>query len=111
MKLHRRFEWDKAKAAENSRRHGVTFEQALKILGQEDGDLYLFEDYDDEHSDEEARYCTFGSHPDGLGVVVRISWTDRTDEYGQITRIISARRSNGKERKAYEEYIWRRNRS
>lgn len=111
MRLHWRFEWDKKKAVQNLRRHGVMLDDAAVVLGQEDGDFYLIEDYDDEHSNKEDRYCTFGSHPEDRGKILRISWTDRTDEEGQVTRIISVRGANSLERKLYAEQIQRRNRS
>jgi uncharacterized DUF497 family protein len=95
----------------NFKRHGVTFEDASKVLGREDGHLQLVEDYDDNHSHEEDRYRTFGPHPEKPQVILGVSWTDRTNNQGQITRIISARPTDRRERKAYFQRIRQRNRS
>jgi uncharacterized DUF497 family protein len=108
-KLHTRFEWDNDKAAQNeSAHHGVTFDDAREVLEQEDGDIYLIESYDDEHSDKEDRYVTFGSHPLDRNIVLRISWTERIDPDEPVTRIISARPANQKQRKEYAEEIRKR---
>jgi uncharacterized DUF497 family protein len=111
MRLHWRFEWDRRKAKLNIRRHGVSFDDAATILAQEAGNLYLIEEYDDEHSDEEDRYRTIGSHPQDRAIVLCISWTEREDEEGAITRIISARAASSWERKQYERQIRGRDRS
>ena len=47
-----RFEWDDAKAAANLRKRGVGFEEAAEVFQDPDA----FDDYDREHSDEEARF-------------------------------------------------------
>ncbi|MGA2443736.1 MAG: BrnT family toxin, partial [Tepidisphaeraceae bacterium] len=70
----------------------------------------LIEEYDDEHSDEEDRYRTIGSHPQDRGIVLCLSWTEREDEEGSTTRIISARAATSRERKRYAAEIQRRNR-
>jgi uncharacterized DUF497 family protein len=92
MRLHRKFEWDRRKAKLNIRRHRVSFDEAATVLAEENGDIHLIEEYDDEHSDEEDRYRTIGSHPQDRGIVLCISWTEREDEEGSTTRILSARR-------------------
>lgn len=108
MQLHERCQWDPEKAKANVLQHGVKFEDARDVLEQADGEIYLLDSYDDEHSGEEDRYCTFGSLPLDRAIVLRISWTDRQDAKGEATRIISARPANRKERNHYVEQIRKR---
>ena len=62
------FEWDPRKAAANSRKHGVTFHEAVTVFG--DYLAITFEDPD--HSMNEKRYLTFGlSQQEHLLVVSR----------------------------------------
>ena len=111
MRLHFRFEWDSAKAASNLRRHGVSFDDAARVLGQAEGDYYLIEEFDDAHSEQEDRYRTFGSHPEDRTIVLQISWTERESKTGPVTRVISARAASPRQRKEYAERIRRKNRS
>ncbi|MGD0139985.1 MAG: BrnT family toxin [Tepidisphaeraceae bacterium] len=111
MRLHWRFEWDRRKARLNVRRHGASFDEAATVLAQENAEIYLIEEHDDEHSDEEDRYRTIGSHPQDRGIVLCIFWTEREDDEGSITRIISARAATPWERKRYAGQIHGRNRS
>jgi uncharacterized protein len=111
MRLHWRFEWDRRKAKVNIRNHGVSLDDAATVLAQEDAEMYLIEEYDDEHSDEEDRYRTIGSHPQDRGIILCISWTQRETEEEAVTRIISARAATPSERKRYSREIQRRNRS
>ena len=111
MRLHWRFEWDRRKAKRNLRQHGVSMDEAALMLAQENADIYLIEEYDDEHSDEEDRYRTIGSHPQDRGIILCVSWTEREDEEGSITRIISARTATASERRRYIREVHGRNRS
>lgn len=86
-------EWDKRKAAANSRKHGVPFEEAGTIFG--DPLAVTFPDPD--HSLDEDRYITFGMSR--LGRLLVVSHVDRTNG----TRIISARLMTRQERTIYEE--------
>ncbi|MDM8549926.1 BrnT family toxin [Desulfobacterales bacterium HSG2] len=47
-----RFEWDPVKANINTKRHGISFEEAVESFFDPDA----ADDYDDEHSEYEARY-------------------------------------------------------
>jgi uncharacterized DUF497 family protein len=47
LRLHQRFEWDKAKAIENLKKHRVSFEDAQIVLSDEQGDFFHLEEYDD----------------------------------------------------------------
>jgi uncharacterized DUF497 family protein len=86
-------------------KHGVTFEEAEAVLGDDEGDRYHLEEFDDEHAMEEDRYITFGSHPDDRTIVLRISWTDRSVGEDKVTRIISARHANNSERERYVDEL------
>ena len=86
------FEWDPDKADRNWRKHGVSFHEAATVFDDPLAITYA----DPEHSDEEARFLTFGHSGNGRFLVV--SHTDREDR----TRIISARQGTRKERKSYE---------
>ena len=86
------FEWDDEKARENIRKHKVRFETAAKVFADPD-----YVEYPDEaHSDDEIRYKVVGMVESLLLVVC----TDREN----MTRIISARKANDKERRFYNEY-------
>src|SRR4051812_48412799 len=105
MKLHDQFEWDPRKAKINLAKHHVTFEYAAEVLGDDDGDFNHVEEYDDAHSMSEDRYNTYGSHPDNRRIILRITWTDRTQGRLKITHIISARPATPRERKSYAKEI------
>ncbi len=105
MALHSDFEWDDDKAASNLRKHGVTFDDAAAVLADPMADRYHVETYDDAHSLDEDRQITVGSHPFDRSIVLIVSWTDRSDDDGPLTRIISARRANQTERRRYEQAI------
>jgi len=75
------------------------------VLSDEDGDKFHVEEFDHEHSSGEDRYVTTASQPDDRGVVLVISWTDRSTEHAKITRIISARAATRAESKRYVKEI------
>ena len=87
------FEWDRAKASTNVRKHGLSFEEAATVFG----DQRAITIADPEHSLIEERFVTIGtSERDRILVVVA---TERRDK----VRLISARPASRKERKQYEE--------
>ena len=86
-------EWDDAKAESNERKHGVSFSEAMTVLG----DTLSLTGYDPDHSGEEDRYITMGLSATGRLLVV--SHTNRGDK----VRIISAREANRRERRDYED--------
>ena len=88
------FDWDEAKASSNREKHGVSFEQASAVFS--DPKAITIDDPD--HSDDEEREITIGEAE--RRVILTASHTDRNG----ITRIISARKANAKERRRYEEY-------
>ena len=88
-----RFEWDSKKAAENLRKHRVSFEEASTVFG----DSFAITFPDPDHSRGESRFLTFGlSHEGRLLAVIH------TDRRGAV-RIVSARRALRGERRIYEE--------
>ncbi len=91
MVRRREFEWDEAKARANLAKHGVPFNHAARVFV----DPGMVE-FDASHEgDAEVRRKAVGLIEGRLFVVV---FTDR----GGVCRIISARRANTKERRAYD---------
>ena len=87
------FEWDAAKAEENRRKHGVTFDEASTVFGDPLGILMR----DPAHSVGEQRYLLLGSSNRRKLLVVAFA------ERPPRTRLISARRATRGERRKYEE--------
>ena len=105
VRLHEDFEWDDEKAEINLRKHGVSFEDAAAVLADAEGDVYHLDLDDPAHADGEDRFVTYAAMPDDRSVVVIISWTDRSTEDEKVTRIISARIANKRERRFYADEI------
>jgi uncharacterized protein len=87
------FEWDSQKAAENLKKHGIAFEEALTVFG--DPLAKIFDD--PEHSDDEPRELIVGHSAERRLLIV--SFTDR----GRRTRVIGARETTARERRDYEQ--------
>ena len=87
------YEWDRNKNDENLKKHGLSFEDAPEVF---DGQCLTFEDTRIAYGEE--RYITLGHL--GRRLVV-IAHTPR----GENTRIISMRKANSRERKAYEKRL------
>jgi len=86
------FEWDKKKADQNIRKHGISLEEAATVFG----DPFSITIYDPLHSQDEDSSVILGtSNKNRVLVVIH---TDRQDRI----RIISARKATKKERKQYE---------
>jgi uncharacterized DUF497 family protein len=93
-----RFEWDERKAAENRRRHRVSFEEAATAFADENALLLD----DPEHSETEDRFV-----PLGLNAALRmlvVVHCYRAEE--PVIRIISARKATRSESAQYDER-WR----
>lgn len=88
-----KFEWDPQKADSNQKKHGVSFQEAASVLGDNLSITYP----DPDHSVKENRFITVGMSR--LGRVLMVAHTDRR---GNI-RIISARKTTRQERRYYEE--------
>ena len=87
------FEWDPRKAAENLRKHGVSFEEASTVFA----DPLAMLKADPDHSLDEQRYILLGLSTRGSLFVVAFG------ERPPRTRLISARRAVRHERREYEE--------
>jgi uncharacterized DUF497 family protein len=86
------FEWDAAKARLNSRKHGVSFPDAVSAL-EDDRALTMSE----HAADGEERWITLGM--DALGRVLVVIYTLRAER----VRLISARTATPSERRTYVE--------
>lgn len=84
------FEWDENKNEKNKKKHGISFETAALVFT----DIERIEVFDSFHSTiKEERFITIGMVKDILTVV----FTER----GDVTRLISARIANAKEKEIY----------
>ena len=90
-----RFESDKNKAAENLKKHGISFEEAEEIFE----DFNALDDYDSAHSENERRFVRIGLSSHRL---LFVSYTVRTNGE-EIYRLISARKATAKEEKLYND--------
>ena len=97
-----RFEWDPAKAASNRRKHGVSFETALRVFA----DPFALSEPERIEAGEQ-RWRTLGLV--GAHVLLLVAHTSRDEqEDGQsveVIRIISARAADRTERRRYEQEI------
>ncbi|MGH7126671.1 MAG: BrnT family toxin [Stellaceae bacterium] len=94
-----KFEWDEEKAALNLGKHGLDFEFAKLIFAGP-----VLEGPDNRQDYGEARLVAIGT-VDGFEIVVVFTWRE------EARRLISARRANAKERKAYHQAFPGRSRS
>ncbi len=88
-----RFSWDARKAAENARKHRVTFTEATTAFD----DPLSVTIPDPDHSVGEQRFLLLGMSSRGRLLVVAHAERDAT------IRIINARRADRQERQMYEE--------
>lgn len=84
-------EWDPQKAANNKRKHGVSFQEAVTCFADPSG--LLLEDE---------------VHPERLVLIgvsekARVIYTVFAELAGDVVRIISARKATTHERRRYEE--------
>ena len=94
-----RIEWDPRKNAANKRKHGVSFEEASTVFGDERA--LLLDDPD--HSDEKDRLVLLGLSASLNTLVVCHCYREAED----VIRIISARKATKAERTAYSRR-WKR---
>jgi uncharacterized protein len=88
-----KFEWDPQKAASNLVKHGVAFEEAATVFGDQLGRITS----DPRHSEGEERFVLLGlSRQQRL---LAVMFTDR----GEAVRVISARPAMSRERREYEQ--------
>ena len=89
------FEWDEKKAKSNSKKHGITFEEASTAFA----DNLSITIEDPLHGENEDRLILIGfSSASNTLIVVHV-------ERAEVLRIISARKASKKEQKFYEENI------
>lgn len=87
------FQWDDTKAAGNLKKHGVSFDEAVSVFGDELALTFA----DTDHADDEDRSRTYGiSNKGRLRVVIH------TERRSRI-RIISARKATKYEKTIYEQ--------
>jgi uncharacterized protein len=94
------FEWDPEKSEANLRDRGFDFEFATLVF---DGPTLEVPDRRRDYG--EMRVLATGLAED---IALTVVYTDRYDDQGTVRRIISARRSNRRERKAYQAAIRKR---
>ena len=87
------FEWDEAKRRANYRKHGLDFRDVEKVFQEV---TLTAEDKRQDYGDK--RLISLGRLED---IVVVVVYTERSEKI----RLISMRRANQKERRAYEEKI------
>ena len=90
------FEWDDDKNVENIRKHGVSFGEAQTAFQDECAPYY----FDPDHSREEDRYLLIGLSSSQRILIVSHCYRDGDMKI----RIISARKANENEKKAYRRY-------
>ena len=88
-----KFEWDEAKNLKNITKHHLSFERAVTIFA---GLVLSTEDTRKHYG--EMRYQVIGKTVDG--VITLVVHTNRKG----VTRIISARIANKRERRIYDDY-------
>jgi len=93
------FEWDFAKAKQNSRKHKVSFERATTVF-RAPNQISIF---DEEHSNDEERWITLGLDRNGILLVV-VHTFRQINGSDVILRIISARKATKAEIRQYEEF-------
>ena len=90
-----RYEWDDEKNEANGQKHGITFDRVMAVFADPDRLTVR----DDRQDYGETREITLGMIESRLFYVVT---TER--EGGAVTRIISARKANSRERRHYANY-------
>ena len=88
------YEWDSKKAAENQRKHGVSFDEASSVFL--DPLALTFDDPD--HSLNERRFITIG-----MTSSQRLVFVAHVDKDDDRIRIISARETTRREAYDYQE--------
>jgi uncharacterized protein len=92
-----RFSWNEAKAADNLRKHRVSFEEAATAFADENGRLK----HDPDHSQEEDRFILLGFSAKLRLLIVCHAYR----ENDEVIRILSARKAIPNERKQYGSYL------
>jgi len=88
------YEWDPKKAAQNQKKHRVSFDEAVSVFS--DPFTLTFDDPD--HSTNEKRFITIGMSMKG-----RILFLSHADKGEDHVRVISARGATKSEAHVYQE--------
>lgn len=88
-----KFEWNARKAADNTAKHKVSFEEAVTAFGDPLGRITD----DPRHSADEQRFVLLGQSDRRRLLVVMFT------ERSEAIRLISARKATRRERREYEE--------
>ena len=88
------FEWDENKASYNYRKHGIKFEDAVKVFN----DPFRLS-RQDRYEHGEYRWQVIGMNQNEQLLLVAHTYYDRNGQ--EIIRIISARKADKQERKQY----------
>jgi len=91
------FEWDPAKARQNTREHRITFERGATVFLDPNA-LSLF---DEQHSEDEERWITLGLDHTGALLVICHTFHEETEINARV-RLISARKATKNETKQYQ---------
>jgi uncharacterized DUF497 family protein len=92
------FEWDPAKAKSNERKHGIRFEDAIRVF--DDPNAFFREDHS---TDDDRRWQAIGVASNAVLILVVHTVRASSDEELQIIRIISARLATKREQILYGE--------
>ena len=88
------YEWDPEKAAENQRKHGISFDEAITVFL--DPLALSFDDPD--HTSSDRRFITIG-----MTTNQRVVFVSHADGDNDRIRIISARETTRRETYDYQE--------
>ncbi len=91
------FEWDATKAANNQRKHGISFELAATVFR----DPLMVSIPDDEHSETEERWTTMGQAENSTLLLVVHTYLEISSNAANV-RMISARSATKHEQQQYE---------
>jgi len=89
------FQWDAEKAIANSKKHGISFDEAKTVFS--DALARLIPDPDSSHGEE--RFIILGESIANRLLIVCHCYRDK----GGVIRLISARKADKRERKLYKE--------
>lgn len=89
------FTWDEKKNEINKQKHGLSFEEAKEVFGDENA--ILFDDPD--HSSEEDRFLIIGAIKSEKICIVSHCYRDNDN----VIRLISARKATKNEERMYQK--------
>ena len=89
------FEWDENKNISNTKKHGISFNEAKTVFTDQYARLIA----DPDHSEDEDRFILLGTSIDSRLLVVC-----HCIRMNETIRIVSARKADRRERAIYEEF-------